>query len=88
MSESLFSHEHGEDDCAHALKNVHAFLHGEMPEASADEIRQHLMACESCMDDFDIEATLTELIRRCCPPCSASETLRARISSLHVKLQQ
>lgn len=74
----------GEDQCDLALRSVHAFLHGELPEASADEIRRHLIACEKCMDDFDAEDLIGALLRRCCGPASAPATLRIRVSRLSV----
>ena len=69
-----------EEACEYAMASVYAFLHGELPEATADEIRHHLMICENCMDDFDIESTITTLVRRSCAdtPCASVE-LRARI---------
>ncbi|MFC2624793.1 zf-HC2 domain-containing protein [Propionibacterium acidifaciens] len=72
-----------EEACEYAMASVYAFLHGELPEATADEIRHHLMICENCMDDFDIESTITTLVRRSCAdtPCASVE-LRARIVRL------
>ncbi|WP_316667606.1 zf-HC2 domain-containing protein [uncultured Propionibacterium sp.] len=72
-----------EEACDYAMASVHAFLHGELPDATADEIRRHLMICERCMDDFNIEATISTLVQRSCAdaPC-ASQELRARITRL------
>lgn len=72
-----------EEACDYAMASVQAFLHGELPEATADEIRHHLMICEDCMDDFDMESTISALVQRSCAdtPC-APEELRARIVRL------
>lgn len=70
------------DACAAALRNVHAFLHGELPDSEADHIRAHLMACERCLGNFDTEQIISEMIRRCYPPMHASEELRNRIVSM------
>ncbi len=71
-----------EESCAFALSSVQAFLHGELPEATADEIRKHLLMCESCMDNFDVEQMISSLVKRCwCAP-AASEALRMRITSV------
>lgn len=75
MSDALDAYE-----CALAQHRMHAFLHGELSERAADELREHLMKCEECMDDFDIESLITALVRRCCPPVSAPVQLRASIS--------
>ena len=61
-------HEHeGMDECLQALDALHAFLHGELPESDADHVRHHLHACERCMESFEIESVITEMIRRSQP---------------------
>lgn len=67
-------------DCALAQHRMHAFLHGELSESQADELREHLMKCAECMDDFDVESLITSLVRRCCPTVSAPIKLRTSIS--------
>ncbi|MDR0836885.1 MAG: zf-HC2 domain-containing protein [Propionibacteriaceae bacterium] len=73
--------------CADAIVNVQAFLRGELDLSLADEIREHLMACETCLDNFHVEELITSMIKRCAahPEC-CSETLRARLTTLHVTL--
>lgn len=85
-------HMHGasEEDlmaCSRALGQVQAFLHGELSESEADEIRHHLDACERCMDDFDVEQAIGHLLRRCHPPATASSQLRMRIVQMRVELR-
>ena len=74
------------DDCADAIIQVQAFLHGEMPDSEADEIRQHLMTCEQCLEFYDSETLITELVRRSYQNTSqpAPDELRARIAKLRV----
>lgn len=71
-----------EDSCEFALSRVQAFLHGELPEATADEIRAHLLMCENCMDNFDVEQMISSLVKRCCCTPAASESLRMRITAV------
>ncbi|GAA2179565.1 hypothetical protein GCM10009785_06700 [Brooklawnia cerclae] len=73
-----------ENECDLAMRGVHAFLHGELPESSADEIRRHLLACEKCMDNFDVETFIGALLRRCYGPTQAPEPLRMRITRLSI----
>lgn len=73
--------------CTVAMRSVHAFLHGELPEDAADEIRQHLLACENCLDNFDAEQFIGALIRRCYGPTVAPTTLRLRVSQLTIHIQ-
>jgi len=74
------------EDCAMAMWRVQNFLHGELSEDEADEIRQHLMACEACLDFYDSETLISAMVRRCCEHETASSELRARVTCLHVKL--
>lgn len=79
----MWSHDHDEmDDCVRALEAVHAFLHHELVEPDADLIRVHLHACERCMENFDIEATITEMIQRSQPPQPAPASLAARVRTI------
>ena len=65
--------------CDHILKRLYAFHDQELTEAEANEIREHLLACEPCLDRYDVEQALRMLIRRCCSGQSAPESLRLRI---------
>lgn len=76
--------QHELAECALALDNVYAFLHGELSEESADKVRQHLMSCENCMDYFDVEAFISSMIKKCCREVPAPKTLRAKLSVLHI----
>ncbi|RMB58862.1 zf-HC2 domain-containing protein [Tessaracoccus antarcticus] len=77
---AMWSHEHDEmDECVRALEAVHAFLHHELADADADVIRVHLHACERCMENFDIESTITEMIERSQPAQRAPAGLAARV---------
>ncbi|MHA6511662.1 anti-sigma factor [Tessaracoccus sp. Z1128] len=81
----MYSHEHDEmDECVQALSQVHSFLHNELLERDADLIRLHLHACERCMENFEIESTITEMIQRSQPTAPAPSTLTARIQTLRV----
>ena len=81
-----WSHAHDEmDECVRALESVHAFLHGELQDPDADLIRHHLHACERCMENFEIESTITEMLKRSHNPASAPVQLRTRITSVRIQ---
>lgn len=83
---SQWSHEHDEmDECVRALEAVHAFLHGEVEEHDADQIRIHLHACERCMENFEIESTITEMIQRSNRTTTAPVSLRTRITRMQIR---
>lgn len=72
----------GMDECVRALEAVHAFLHGELPESDADRVRHHLHACERCMESYEIESAITEMIRRSQPTTAAPAELRNKLTAL------
>ena len=76
------------EECAIAIWQMQSFLHGELPEAEADEIRRHLMECEMCLDCYDSETLISAMIRRCFEHChqEPSIELRARLARLHIEL--
>ncbi len=81
----MYSQEHDEmDECVQALSRVHAFLRNELVERDADIIRLHLHACERCMENFEIESTITEMIQRSQPEPSAPATLAARVRAMRI----
>ncbi len=83
----MVDHEHDEmGECVRALEAVHAFLHGELPETDADRVRRHLHACERCMESFEIESVITEMIRRSQPTTAAPAGLRNKLTALCLSL--
>lgn len=69
------------NECREVLDRAHLFLDGELTEDEADAMREHLLACEHCLDHVDAEQTIRALIRRCCEAERAPETLRVRVVS-------
>jgi anti-sigma factor (TIGR02949 family) len=75
---------HGEagTDCDRAISRLYEFLDHELASADEDQIREHLAACEPCLDTFDAEAALKKLIKRSCSGEVAPEHLRAKIRAV------
>lgn len=71
--------------CSHILERVYEFHDHELSAQEAAEIRQHLMACEPCLDEFDVEQAMRLLIRRGCSHASAPETLRMKIKASYTQ---
>lgn len=69
----------GSDECAKMIDRIYAFHDHELTVAEADEIREHLLACEPCLDRFDVENAMRVVIRRCCSGERAPDTLRLRL---------
>lgn len=69
-------------ECERAVSKLYAFLDHELTSADEDEIREHLAACEPCLDTFDAETALRKLIKRSCSGDVAPEHLRAKIHAV------
>lgn len=83
---SDLSHDHDEmDECVAALARVHAFLHGELPEDDADLIRHHLHACERCMENFEIESAINEMVKRSLQVTRAPASLTIKVRQLRIR---
>lgn len=73
------------EDCTEVIRNLYAFHDQELTSAEADEIREHLLACEPCLDHYQVEDALRLLIRRCCSAEKAPETLRMRVRATYTR---
>ena len=68
-----------DDDCQYVLERVYVFLDHELDEASGDLIRQHLAACEPCLERFDVELAFKSLVARRCGGDTAPQQLRDKV---------
>jgi anti-sigma factor (TIGR02949 family) len=66
-------------DCEHVLRQVSEFLDHELDTASSDAIREHLVACEPCLDRFDVEQAVKSLVHKCCGGDKAPNQLRSKV---------
>jgi mycothiol system anti-sigma-R factor len=66
-------------DCQYALERVYVFLDHELDDASGDAIRQHLAACEPCLERFDVEQAFKSLVARRCGGETAPQELREKV---------
>jgi len=69
-------------DCDRAISRLYEFLDHELEAADEDDIRQHLAACEPCLDTFDAEQAMRKLIKRGCSGDIAPEHLRAKVRAV------
>ena len=73
-----------EESCCWVINHLQEFLHGEMSEHGADAFRRHIAACESCMDEADMEAAVSRALKRCNRTVAAPMQLRSRWVQMHV----
>ena len=69
----------GNDYCELVVHRMHEFLDNELDEATGDDIRAHLVACEPCLHRYDVEQAVRTLLRKCCTSEVAPASLRTRI---------
>ena len=68
-----------DDNCQYVLERVYVFLDHELDDASGDVIRQHLAACEPCLERFDVELAFKSLVARRCGGDTAPKQLRDKV---------
>ncbi len=71
--------DQGDANCADAVRRLYHYLDGELDEARCNLIRRHLEACYPCLQAFDFEASLRQVIAARCRE-AAPQTLQVRIS--------
>jgi len=72
-------------DCAESLKELYAFLDGELTGDRRTHIKAHLDECLPCYEAFDFEAELRIVVSTRCRE-EVPEALRARVADALKKL--
>jgi mycothiol system anti-sigma-R factor len=72
-------------DCDDAVHRLYDFLDGELDDTRRADIRRHLDECLPCLEAFDFEAELRQVIAMRCRD-QVPESLRLRIAeALHIE---
>ncbi len=66
-------------DCGSALRDLYGYLDGEITEERRAGIRVHIEECGPCLEAFDFEVELRQLVARTCQ-CDAPDALRERVA--------
>lgn len=66
-------------DCNETIRELDAFLDGELPDEVRTHIHEHLDTCMDCLQAFDFQAELKLAIRRKCSNDAMPSTLRSKI---------
>lgn len=70
---------HHDANCADAVQRLYHFLDGELDDERRVHVQQHLDACLPCLEAFDFELELRQVVARKCRD-SVPEQLRVRIA--------
>ncbi len=68
------------DDCEQVIHRLYHFLDGELTEDRRAQIRRHLDECQPCLEVFDFEAELRQVIAARCRD-HVPDRLRARVAA-------
>jgi len=82
--------ESDDADCAQALARVYEYLDGEMSPADLERIREHVVDCEPCLHQYDLDTALKALVRRSCQesaPADLRERIMVKITEVRIELQ-
>ena len=74
----MSAHEHGRDDCVDFIERIVYFIDNELDEADCAVVEMHLRECGPCLERYDLQRTVKQLIARSCTE-SAPESLRDRV---------
>lgn len=70
----------GDEDCAAVVRRLYHFLDGELTEERRTAIRRHLDECGPCIDAFDFEAELRQVVASRCRE-RVPDSLRDRVAA-------
>jgi anti-sigma factor (TIGR02949 family) len=66
-------------DCNETIRELDAYLDGELPDDVREHIHVHLDGCMDCLQAYDFHAELKQVIRRKCSNDELPPGLVARI---------
>ncbi|MDR2895398.1 MAG: zf-HC2 domain-containing protein [Propionibacteriaceae bacterium] len=66
--------------CQFTADRINALLDQELPVAIADQVRQHLAACEHCSTEADIWQEIRQAVRHAYAPAAVPAGLTERIN--------
>jgi mycothiol system anti-sigma-R factor len=66
-------------DCNETIRELHAFLDGELSDAARFAIHEHLGGCTDCLQAFEFHIELQQAIRRKCSNDEVPDGLLVRI---------
>jgi mycothiol system anti-sigma-R factor len=67
-----------DESCADFLERIVYFLDNELDEADVADVRVHLDECAPCLQNYDLQRTVKEMVARSCHE-TAPESLRQRV---------
>lgn len=83
--------EHSKQDCADFLERIVYLLDNELDEAECAIVRMHLEECHPCLETYDLQRTVKQVVARSCSevaPETLKERVRVQIRELQVRIHE
>jgi mycothiol system anti-sigma-R factor len=80
----------GDVDCGKVLDQVYEYLDGELGPNDLAHIREHLLDCGPCLQQYDLDEALKALVRRSCresAPADLRERILVKITEVRIEMQ-
>ena len=85
------SHEHTAEDCADFLERIVYLIDNELPEGDCSVVRAHLDGCNPCLEKYDLQVTVKQLVARSCTeraPAGLAERVKLQIREVQVRISE
>ncbi|MGN0063373.1 MAG: mycothiol system anti-sigma-R factor [Nocardioides sp.] len=85
------SHEHDTEDCADFLERIVYLIDNELPEGDCTVVRAHLDGCNPCLEKYDLQVTVKQLVARSCgeeAPAGLLDKVRLQIREVQVRIAE
>jgi mycothiol system anti-sigma-R factor len=85
------SHQHSTEDCADFLERIVYLIDNELPEGDCTVVRAHLDGCNPCLEKYDLQVAMKQLVARSCgeaAPDGLLERIRVQIREVQVRISE
>ena len=83
--------EHSKQECADFLERIVYLLDNELDEAECALVRLHLDECHPCLETYDLQRTVKQVVARSCSevaPDALRERVRVQIREIQVRITE
>ncbi|MDN4174271.1 mycothiol system anti-sigma-R factor [Nocardioides sp. SOB77] len=86
------THQHVDpQQCADYLEQIVYFIDNELAEADCAAVRVHLDTCNPCLEKYDLQRTVKQVVARSCSepaPAELRERVMLRIREVQVRITE
>lgn len=85
------SHDHEAADCADYLERIVYLLDNELDEADCAVVRMHLDECSPCLEKYDLQRTVKQVVSRSCgeaAPEGLLDRVRIQIREVQIRISE